>query len=666
MKMITVAAASLNQTPLDWEQNIQHHLDAIKEAREQQVSVLAFPELSLTGYGCEDQFLSLNVYRRALSALYRIVPHTKGMIVSVGLPLRYNDFAFNTVCLIADGEIRGFVAKQHLANDLIYYETRWFKRWKAGVRSTVSLDGTAYPIGDLIFEIDSYRLGFEICEDAWVADRPAIHHGGQGVNIILNPSASHFAFGRDEQRRQLIQESSRTTGTIYIYSNYLGLHSGRILYDGRCYIAAAGRIQAASRRFSHTSYTLLSTVVDLDVSRATHIRSASAEVSFAGDTRLVPVPNVQFLETPVSSTNHGSDDWEESEQLLFEEFARGCALSLFDYLRKTRQKRFVVSLSGGRDSSTVACLVRLMLTFAIQELGIAAFKERLSYHHELQSLSDEASMMKELLHCIYQRSKRNSSVETETAARELATQLSASYYCWDIDPMVDVYEKTVSNALDLTLDWDTHDIPRQNIQARVRAPGAWLMANLLGGLLLTTSNRSEASVGYATMDGDTAGGWNPIGGVDKVFLYEWLHWLETRGPQDVSLSFSSLSHVNALQASAELRSGNQQTDEADLMPYPILDLIERSAVSMKYGPAESFALLKGQYADQFTDEELFTFVKRFYSKWSINQWKRERYAPSVLVDNQNLDPKTACRFPILSGGFQLELKELEDRLFPGQ
>ena len=137
--------------------------------------------------------------------------------VCVGLPLLYNDYAFNTVCFISNGAIRGFVAKQHLANDLIYYETRWFKRWQSGVRSSISFDGNTYPIGDLVFSIDSYRIGFEICEDAWVANRPAITHGGQGVNVILNPD------GLEAKRLRGGSESIGEFGTRGLESGWVGI-----------------------------------------------------------------------------------------------------------------------------------------------------------------------------------------------------------------------------------------------------------------------------------------------------------------------------------------------------------------------------------------------------------------------------------------------------------
>jgi NAD+ synthase (glutamine-hydrolysing) len=190
----------------------------------------------------------------------------------------------------------------------------------------------------------------------------------------------------------------------------------------------------------------------------------------------------------------------------------------------------------------------------------------------------------------------------------------------------------------------------------------WLIANLRRALLLTTSNRSEAAVGYTTMDGDSSGGLSPLGGIDKAFLREWLRWMETTGPEGLR-SFSTLRLVNKQEPTAELRPlAKKQTDEGDLMPYEVLDVIERYAIRDKRMPVEVYELLTDQFRKRFTSQQLVHWISRFYTLWSINQWKRERYAPSFHLDDENLDPKTWCRFPILSGGFAKELEALAKRV----
>src|SRR5262249_4971757 len=234
----------------------------------------------------------------------------------------------------------------------------------------------------------------------------------------------------------------------------------------------------------------------------------------------------------------------------------------------------------------------------------------------------------------------------------------------DVDRVVNDYIGLVSSAIGRKLTWEHDDVALQNIQARARSPGVWLLANLRGALLASTSNRSEAAVGYATMDGDTSGGISPIAGIDKAFLRLWLRWLETTGPQGLG-AIPALHAVNVQAPTAELRPpAASQTDEADLMPYDLLDAIERAAIRDKHSPMEVFKLMQTQF-NQYTAEQLLTWIERFFRLWSRNQWKRERYAPSFHVDDENLDPKTWCRFPILSGGYERELADLRQYVLKG-
>src|SRR5262249_1074860 len=154
------------------------------------------PELCISGYGCEDAFASPGVQRMAAEVLGEIAPHARGLIVSVGLPLAYQHALFNTACLIVDGQILGFVAKRFLACDGIHYEPGWFKPWPAARRVEITIAGRDYPLGDITFDAGGVKIGFEICEDAWVAERPGADLARRGIDVILNPSASHFAFDK--------------------------------------------------------------------------------------------------------------------------------------------------------------------------------------------------------------------------------------------------------------------------------------------------------------------------------------------------------------------------------------------------------------------------------------------------------------------------------------
>jgi NAD+ synthase (glutamine-hydrolysing) len=185
-----------------------------------------------------------------------------------------------------------------------------------------------------------------------------------------------------------------------------------------------------------------------------------------------------------------------------------------------------------------------------------------------------------------------------------------------------------------------------------------MIANLNGALLLSTSNRSEAAVGYATMDGDTCGGLSPIAGIDKAFLRQWLRWMQRQGPVGLG-PIPELEAVISQSPSPELRPREQkQTSESDLMPYDVLEAIEDAAITSKMTPVEVLRHLTPRFTGH-SSAELKAWIDRFFRLWCRNQWKRERYAPSFHLDDHNLDPKTWCRFPILSGGFERELAELK-------
>jgi NAD+ synthase (glutamine-hydrolysing) len=280
-------------------------------------------------------------------------------------------------------------------------------------------------------------------------------------------------------------------------------------------------------------------------------------------------------------------------------------------------------------------------------------------HEVIDGGGDARAAVGALLSCAYQPTE-NSGPVTRAAAEEVARAVGAEFHVIDVDPMLKAYLAAVERALGRALTWQADDLTLQNIQARVRAPSIWALANVRGQVLLTTSNRSEAAVGYATMDGDTAGGLAPLGGIDKTYLRSWLGWMETAAPAGLA-PIPALRAINAQQPTAELRppvaGANAQTDEADLMPYDFLEAVEDSAIRDKHTPVEVLQELLPRYG-QHTPLQLATWIERFFRLWCRNQWKRERIAPAFHLDDRNVDPRSWCRFPILSGGFERELAEL--------
>ena len=657
MKLIRVGAAVLNQTPLDWDGNRRRILGAIEAARAAGVSILCLPELCITGYGCEDAFHAPGTQQTAIEVLQEILPATEGMIVSLGLPILYHGSLYNAACLAADGQLLGLVGKQNLAGEGIHYEPRWFKPWPKDVLVQTLVGDGLYSLGDLVFDCGGVRIGFEICEDAWVADRPGGHLSRKGVDLILNPSASHFAFGKHEIRKRFVTEGSRAFAVGYIYANLLGNESGRAIYDGDAMIAAAGKLLVTGPRFSWADFHVTHAVLDIDAIRMSRARTTSYRPLITDSILETREAAFEFPHLSPVREVYTHPAWETSPAIKEEEFTRAVSLALFDYLRKSRSQGFVVSLSGGADSAAVSLLAARLVDFALADIGSEAFFQKLGHIGGLDKATDAKAIVRRLLSCVYQ-STRNSGEVTRSAAATVAKGIGAEYFEFDVDSVVQDYIGLVSKGIGRELDWKTDDLALQNIQARSRSPSVWLLANLRNALLLSTSNRSEAAVGYATMDGDTSGGLAPIAGIDKAFLRLWLRWMQTDGPHGIG-PLPELAAVNDQAPTAELRPPTaRQTDEDDLMPYELLDAIERAAIRDKMQPREILLVMEAEFP-QYARPQLVTWIERFFRLWCRNQWKRERYAPSFHLDDENLDPKTWCRFPILSGGYERELAQLK-------
>lgn len=662
---LTLATACLNTTPLDIDGNLDLIGQAITAAWQQQADLLLLPELAITGYGCEDMFFAsdwLEEMPDHLLAVAAMVPPS--MLVACGVPLLVNGGQlFNCVALLARNRVLGVVAKQHLARNGIHYEPRWFTPWLAGEQSELTIGEQRVPFGDLVIDVDGVRIGFEICEDSWVASRPGRSLYQRQVDLILNPSASHFALGKHPIRCQFVCEGSRAFGVAYGYANLLGCEAGRAIFDGGALIASNGELVMSGRRLSFEALVVESATIDLQLNRAQRLISSQPLRPGAGD----GVVSVDFrwaaeaLQRPLSPQLAAPVDDQQRDACL------AIALGLWDWQRKTATAGFAISLSGGADSALCASLVYLAQQQALRTLGATAYRQQLV---RCGVVVDEAldgepllqAAMAALLTTLYQGSALSGSV-TRSAAATLAAAIGASHHDWSIAELVDGYVGR-ANALTPTrpLNWQQDDLALQNIQARVRAPGIWLLANREGKLLIATSNLSEASVGYCTMDGDTAGVLSPIGGVSKSRVLQLLRYLLDEGVELVDgqrLRLPALAAVVNQQPTAELRPG-AQTDESDLMPFVVLDRIRRIAQTQHLGPKGILkVLVREPLAEQYGVDQLCQWLRRYFELYCRNQWKRERLAVGFHIEADSADPKSYRRFPVLSSQLKRELAAME-------
>ena len=279
MKLIKVAAAVLNQTPLAWDGNLANILDGDRRGpRRRRDASSACPSSASPATAARTRFMAGAAGHGVASCSRSSRRRRKGMVVSLGSAAVYHERRSSTPpCLVADGQILGFVAKQFLAGDGIHYEPRWFKPWPSGARARARLTtASAYPLGDLMFDVGGVRIGFEICEDAWVANRPGGELALRGVDIILNPERQPLRLR--QVRRSASASCSRArarSASRYLYANLLGNEAGRAIYDGGALIASGGKLLASGPRFSLRRRQLTTAVVDIDATRMSQARTGS-------------------------------------------------------------------------------------------------------------------------------------------------------------------------------------------------------------------------------------------------------------------------------------------------------------------------------------------------------------------------------------------------------
>ncbi|WP_435016835.1 NAD(+) synthase [Tundrisphaera sp. TA3] len=668
-----LAAASLNQTVGDWAGNERRIREVIAEARGTGAKLLLLPEMCVPGYSLCDRLLRLGTLERSWDVAMRLADATQGMAVAVGLPISHEGVVFNAMALLADGKLVGLAAKENLAVGDVQYENRYFQPWSHGrVVEFRGPDGTTAPLGTQMYQMDGLgTFAFEICEDAWKGLRVGSTYALAGAEILLNPSASWFSIGKHRNRRRLVSQISQQDHCVYLYTSLLGCDATRLIFDGSLFLAVDGRIEVEGRRFVFTrEWEMIHRVVDLREVRHARMEEGSwgsqatrANAGAYGKTpnlvrvpgdfttdRVAPAPPPYWIPPEPAHPDPSLRYLEDSalggraiteRDLNHIELELALALALRDYTGKTGIKTLCLALSGGRDSGMVALLVQRMLRYNHPELSAEAL----------------ARLVRDRFLCAYLATE-NSGEKTREAARAVAEELGARFIDAKVQPALTAAHEVVESMIGEPLSWSNpaHDIPLQNVQARVRGMLIWTIANLHNALLLVTSNKSEAAVGYTTMDGDSSGGLAPIADVPKSLIKLYLDWAADFH------DLRSLQKIKAMEASAELRPpGEEQTDEADLMPFLVLDQLMFAFVQLALDPVDILRRLWPTFRAQY-DGDLRRFaaeIRKFVRLFCFAQWKRERFAISFRVTAFDLDPKTGLRFPPVQAPFTEELAAMD-------
>jgi NAD+ synthase (glutamine-hydrolysing) len=636
MRLVRIGTAAVSVKVGDFAWNAGRLRAAIEAAREQGVHLLVTPELAISGYSLEDRVSWTDVTRHSWATLVELAEHCKDIVVVIGLPVRTGSLIYNAAALVAGGRVQGLVLKRHLPMYSIFYEGRNYTAWTGGV---TEINGM--PAGDLIFELPFGVVSAEICEDLWSPASPARERVRAGAEIICNPSASPFVPGKNEERKRLVCQAANGLKAVYAYANLLGCDNSRLVFDGGGLVADPETLVSEGKILSRHSWTLSSGVVDLD--NLTRIRSENTtwrggnSDSSSDSVSLIQVPGLEF--TPVPVPEYAAQLPESfyvptprkrdaSRNPHLDELFDALVLGLRDYFEKVGAfERFIIALSGGRDSA-------LCLLMAVE--AAKALKD-----------GTEADEFASRISTVYLPTSKYSSSGTENAAEALAKELGVPFQIVSIDEESRIALKKQEELLGSKSG--IHPLAKQNLQARVRGNMILNWANSVGGLVLVTSNLSEAGVGYSTTGGDNQGGYSPIANVPKTLVSELLDYISKRD------GIEAIQDVLAMPPSAELAP--DQEDETDLMPYPVLDDLLYLYARRRMALADCWRLVCARHED-YEPKQLKAWARDFAIRFSANQWKRDQHPVALKVMDLDLDPKTGFRFPVTQS-IQYELDELK-------
>lgn len=516
MRSIRVALAQINSTVGDIKGNFRKIEEYIAAAVNKGAEVIAFPELTLTGYPPEDLLLKPGFIEDNLEYLDKLIPHSKDITIIVGFADKLDDI-FNAAAILNNQKLAGIYHKHFLPNYGVFDEDRYFQ------------NGKETPV----YILNSINIGINICEDIWYpygAPRDQALYGN--AEILINLSASPFSIGKTRQRLQMLKQRALDNTVIVAYVGTVG-GQDELIFDGNSVIISEGGALIAKSPAFQEHLLLADLHPDNVFTERLHDPRRRKEKLFVPRERVVQM--VQLSKT-VSRKQKPPIKHEVFEsQNSHEEIYEALKLGLKDYVGKNQFEKVVLGLSGGIDSALVAAIAVDALG-SKNVIGIIMPSEFTTP----QSIKD---------------------------AHELANNLKIRLHEIPIDNILNIYER----ELNPIFEKERKDTTEENLQARIRGNILMALSNKFGWLVLATGNKSEVSVGYCTLYGDMVGGFSLIKDVPKQLVYELCHFRnQSSGKKIIPES------ILTKEPSAELK--HNQKDSDSLPPYEVLDPILKAYV----------------------------------------------------------------------------------------
>ncbi|GBD94337.1 glutamine-dependent NAD(+) synthetase [bacterium BMS3Abin05] len=557
-QFLRIAQAQINTIVGDLTGNRDKILEWVKRAEETEADIVIFPELAITGYPPEDLLMRPKFIEDNLRVFYEIASKIGSATTIVGFADREDGRVYNAAGILHQGRVEAICHKIQLPNYGVFDEKRYFQ---AGTEA-------------LVFERNEVMFGINICEDIWVPGAVIETQAFPGDSeVILNISASPYHVGKGNERKELLKKRAIDSYAYIVYTNLIG-GQDELVFDGMSVVfSPKGNVLAQGAQFKEDLV-----VTDLDIERVRKRRREDPlfmhkkfKTQAVFPIELVRLPEVK--EKARKRLPRGKTESVEKP----EEIYKALMLGTRDYVHKNGFKKVVIGLSGGIDSTLVAAI-------AVDALGAG----------NVVGVGMPSKY-----------SSKSSVQDAETLAKNLDIPLMII----PIQSIFDAYLKTLKE----TFKNLRRDITEENLQARIRGNILMALSNKFGWLVLTTGNKSETSVGYSTLYGDTAGGFAVIKDVPKLLVYDLCKYRNRKAGRMLIPE-----NVLSKPPSAELRPN--QKDEDSLPPYSVLDPILEAFVEQELSPSEIIA--KGFPED---------VVIRVAQMVDHSEYKRRQSPPGIKI-----------------------------------
>lgn len=627
--LVRVGAAVPSLALGNVKENMKRHLAMMREAKEKHVSIVTFPELSLTGYTCGDLFFQRRLLDDVTDALLTLKDEMpEGILAVVGAPLEIEGALYNCAVVLHKGEIISAVPKTFLPNNGEFYEKRWFQSGDARRDASVAIPKLKTDVcRQAIFETeDGVRFGIELCEDLWAPLPPSTMLSVEGAEIILNLSASNELLSKREYRQQLISQQSARCQCGYVYvSAGMGESSSDLVFSGHSVIASCGTIIKENEGYLSDDY-LMTADIDIDRIRADRMKQSSfADCAAQVRAMWKQEPNILRTMENALLPDDAAPDYhvskhpfipsdKASRQLRCAQILAMQATALARRLAVTGGK-VVVGISGGLDST----LALLAACKAVDMLHLP-----------------RTNILGITMPCF------GTTDRTYHNALDLMTSLGVS------QREIPIHNAVRQHFADIGHDESDHSVTYENCQARERTQVLMDVANKIGAIVLGTGDLSEIALGWCTYNADHMSMYGVNSGVPKT-LVRWV--IQTAAENEAfSSSRECLQSILDTPISPELlppdEKGNilQQTEDV-VGPYALHDFFLYYAIRFGYPPKKVFELCCIAFQDDFSCETILKWLKNFYRRFWTQQFKRNCMPDGVKIGSIALSPRGDWRMP---------------------